>query len=258
MTQNFQCGDNAALVGYLYEECDAAERQAIEAHLAVCGACAAEAAALQSTRLQLTSWTPPEADLGFQVVRPQPAGLSPQLEAPVLRTDGWWKQPLPAWAQAAAAVLIFGAGLWLGLMRATDAQPSDAPATQAAAATPSPPASALAVTPAAAASVSAEDLAALERRLRREMAQLRTTAALPADERLLTQVRALIEESEQRQQRELALGMTRVMRDVETQRHVDLAQIQGGFRQIEGVTGAQVREQRDMLNYLMRVSQQGR
>ena len=49
--------------------------------------------------------------------------------------------------------------------------------------------------------------------------------------------------------------MTQVMRDFETQRRMDLAQIQGNFRQIEGVTGAQVREQRDMLNYLMRVSQ---
>jgi hypothetical protein len=37
---------------------------------------------------------------------------------------------------------------------------------------------------------------------------------------------------------------------------VDLAQIERNFGQIEGLTGAEVREQREMLNYLMRVSEQ--
>ena len=244
MSEKFQCGDNAALVGYLYDESGADERQAVEAHLAVCPACAAEIASLRSTQLQLTSWTPPGAELGFQIVRAPHAAPTPH---------AWWKQPLPAWAQAAAAVLIFGTGLWLGVAQGSDG----AVAPEAA-----QPAATLASAPAAAASaapaISADDLAALERRLRGEMAQIRAASTTPADRRLLTEVRSMLDESEQRQQRELALGMTRVMRDVETQRRMDLSQIQGGFQQIEGVTGAQVREQRDMLNYLMRVSQQGR
>jgi anti-sigma factor RsiW len=244
MSDNFQCGDNAALVGYLYDECAADERRAVEAHLTICAACAAEAAALRSTRLQLTSWTPPESELGFQIVRaqkPEPGRLA------------WWTQPLPAWAQAAAAVLLFGAGVWLGVAQGIDGTAAPQ-GVQAAATAASAPAAA---TPAAA-TVSPDDLAALERRLRGEMAQIRSAAATPADRRLLTEVRSMIAESEQRQQRELALGMTRIMRDVDTQRRTDLAQIQGSFQQIEGLTGAQVREQRDMLNYLMRVSQQGR
>jgi len=110
MTEIFECGDNSALVGYLYDECDAAERHAIEAHLAVCPACAAELAALGSTRLQLASWTPPEAELGFRIV-------SDATPPNVVRPVRWWEQPLPAWAQAAAACLIFGAGLWLGVAR---------------------------------------------------------------------------------------------------------------------------------------------
>lgn len=261
MSEIFQCGDNAALVGYVYDECETTERRAIEAHLATCAACAAELAALSSTRLQLSSWTPPEADLGFRIV--SDAGPSN-----VLRPARWWARPMPAWAQAAAAVVLFGAGLWLGVIQGRDVQP--APTTVAASSTAL---STGAPSTAPATTVSADDLAALERRLRGEMAQLRATAATTAttaapasgapavtavEGQVLARVRALIDESEQRQQRELAVRMTQIMRDFDTQRRVDLAQIQGNFRQIEGVTGAQVQEQRDMLNYLMRVSQQGR
>jgi hypothetical protein len=174
----------------------------------------------------------------------------------VIRTARWWTHPLPAWAQAAAAVVIFGAGLWLGVAQGTVPTSEQTVTTQADTVSSAPAA--------AASTVSAEDLAALERRLRGEIAQMRVAAPArtagpqASDTEVLARVRELLEESEQRQQRELALRMTQVMRDVETQRRVDLAQIQGTFRQIEGVTGAQVLEQRDMLNYLMRVSQQGR
>jgi hypothetical protein len=96
------------------------------------------------------------------------------------------------------------------------------------------------------------------------MADLRTlSVSTPAsaprsgsNAELLAQVRALIDESEQRQQRELALRTAQVVRDFDSQRRVDLAQIQRNFGQIEGLTGAEVREQRQMLNYLMRVSEQ--
>ena len=269
MSDTFQCGDNAALVSYLYDECDPAERAAIDAHIALCAACAAEIAALGSARLQLASWTPPEADLGFQVVRPQAPGPRPEgwarpeasdgPEARGLRPGAWLRQPLPAWAQAVAACLIFGVGLSLGVLRGTTPIQS-APARALTAATTEAPAA-----------VTATDLAALERRLRAEMAALRatpasatgavpqsaSTAQQPANTaQLLAQVRALIDESEQRQQRELALRTAQVVRDFDLQRRVDLAQIQNNFGQIEGLTGAEVREQRQMLNYLLRVSEQ--
>ena len=76
------------------------------------------------------------------------------------------------------------------------------------------------------------------------------------ESQLMARVRALIEESEQRQQRELALRTADIVRDFDSQRNVDLAQIQRNFGQIEGLTGAEVREQRQMLNYLIQVSQQ--
>src|SRR5688572_28027052 len=225
MSETFQCGDNAALVGYLYDECEAGERQAIEAHLAVCAACAAEVAALSSTRLQLSSWAPPEAELGFAIVRAQDSGLGPQTAARVLRPGAWWSRPMPAWAQAAAAVVLFGAGLWLGVMQGDGTQ---SPGVEPAATVASAPAAAPAGT-APGATVSAADLAALERRLRGEIAQIRTPSSAsagpgqPNEAAVLARVRALLDESEQRQQRELALRVTQVMRDFDTQRRADLA-----------------------------------
>jgi hypothetical protein len=72
---------------------------------------------------------------------------------------------------------------------------------------------------------------------------------------LLQQVRAMIQDSEKRQQQELALRTAEVIRDFDTQRRGDLARIEQTFGQMEGTTGAQVEQQRQMLNYLMRVSQ---
>jgi anti-sigma factor RsiW len=254
MRQTFQCGENTALVGYVYDECEALERTAIDAHVAICAACAAELAALQSTRASLSSWTPPEVDLGFQIVRPTAPvfeSRTSQSSAPThVATENrpWFRRPAPAWAQAAAAAFIFVTGLSLGVARGimpTAAAPGGAPASGLSA-------------------VSATDLVALERRLRAEIARIQPASAglrdVPAssgsDEQLLARVRALIEESERRQQRELALRTAQVMRDVDSQRQVDLAHIQNSFGQIEGLTGAEVREQRQMLNYLIRASEQ--
>ena len=232
MSTTYQCGDHAALVGYLYNECEPDERARIGAHVAICAACAAELAALESTRIQMASWSPPEADLGFAIGRPQA----------VWRPASWFGRPLPAWAQLAAAAAIFAAGLSLGLVGGTVGGTMRA----------APPGAASTVT-----------LDALEQRLRDEIAQMRTPAPSPAavpasgtEGQLLARVRALIDESEQRQQRELALRTAQIVRDFDSQRRVDLEQIQRNFGQIEGLAGAEVREQRQMLNYLMRVSEQ--
>ena len=256
MSETFQCGDNAALVAYLYDECEPAERAAIDAHLALCAACAAEIASLGSARLHLASWTPPEADLGFAIVRPhQQKAENVSTGAWGVRPGPWFARPLPTWAQAVAACLIFGAGLSLGVIRGTTSSqtPTEGSATQTAAA----------ATTATSVAVTATDLAALESRLRGEMAQLRATPVNASgapqsagNAQLLAQVRALIDESEQRQQRELALRTQQMFRDFDSQRRLDLARIENNFGQIEGLTGAQAREQQEMLNYLLRVSQQ--
>ena len=243
MTDIFQCGDNPALVGYMYGESEPAERRVIEQHLKVCPACAAELEALGATRIQLAAWTPPEARLGFRMV----SDAAPASN--VVRPARWWTQPIPAWAQVAAAAAIFAAGLSLGVLRGT---------------TSSTPATVAATSPAASRNVaSASDLAALEQRLRSEMALLRTSApagapqtASASEAQILARVRALIDESEQRQQRELALRTAQVVRDFDSQRRVDLNNVRSILGQVEGSTGAEIARQQQTLQYLMRVSQE--
>lgn len=276
MTVTYRCGDNAALVGYLYDDCAPGEAAAIAAHLADCPACTAELASLQFTRDGLQAWTPPEVALGFKVVQDPPVAVldAPQAETGsraetgrVLRPARWWSRPLPAWAQAAAAVALFAAGAALGTLRAGGLSPVTPSGTAADAATAT---AQVAAQPAAAnGGASASDLAALEQRLRDEIqsqvSQLQATpVSAPAGTQatatmdqaaLLQQVKALIQQSEQRQQHELALRTAEVVRDLDSQRRGDLARIERTFGQMEGNTGVQVEQQRQMLNYLMRVSQ---
>jgi tellurite resistance protein len=52
------------------------------------------------------------------------------------------------------------------------------------------------------------------------------------------------------------MRVAQVTGEVETQRRLDLTQIQRTLGQLEGQTGAEIRDQRQLVNYLMRVSQQ--
>lgn len=257
MTVTFNCGDNEALVGYMYDEGEPGERAAIAVHVATCASCAGELAALGATREGLAAWTPPDVPLGFRIVSEPPAhvvSFDKERRQAVPADGGWWQRPMPAWAQAAAAAMIFAAGLGLGALRGGSADPATAVATNTAPATAGTPVTA----------VSTQDLRALEQRLRAEMAQARpASGAAPAAapqvagtaNLTVQQVQALIAESEQRQQRELTLRTAEVIRDFDTQRRGDLARIQQTFGRLEGTTGAEAEQQRQMLNYLMRVSQ---
>jgi hypothetical protein len=249
MSEIFTCGDHAALVSYLYDECTPAERRAIAAHLVVCGACGEELIALGGTREQLAMWTPPDAQLGFRIA-PETSRSN------VLRPARWWRQPMPAWAQAAAAAVIFATGMSLGAVRGV-MQPVDGGLRGSVAARSGAPVAANT----AAAAITRADLVALEQRLRSELSQThapsQTAAASPADSRVLERVRVMIDESEQRQRRELALRSAELVRDFDAQRNVDLARIERTLGQMDGTTGVEVAQQRQMLNYLMRVSQRG-
>lgn len=247
MSVDFVCGSeqaHAALAAYLYGECDIAERAAVEAHLAICDACASELASLGATRSALASWAPPEMELGFRIVSERDV----QPAATVLRPARWWQQPLPAWAQAAAAIVIFAAGGLLGMRAGNENATTPAPMVASApvenAGTSSP--------------VSAQDLAALEQRLRGEMNALRTASparvAANDSSQVIERVRALLAESEERQQRETAIRLSQVLRDVDMQRRMDLARIEDTFGQMQGQTGAELLQQREVLNYLQRVS----
>src|SRR5687767_10057087 len=94
-----------ALLDYLYEEGDPAERLAIATHLQECAACSVAVLELQNVRGMLRDWTPPASQLGFRVVQE-----ATYQEKPGLTTtkESWW-----AWRpalQAAAAILLFVSG----------------------------------------------------------------------------------------------------------------------------------------------------
>lgn len=192
------CGHSELLVTCLYDECEPAERESIAAHVAICASCAEELQALRATRVHLAAWSPPALPLGFQITRTEaeapakvlrPAGRASRSS----QSEGWWRQPLPAWAQVAAAAVIFAAGISLGAGRSAET-PAIPAAASSAAATVS--------TPLVADAVSRDDLARLDARVRSvESAQaqqaslrLQRTAAGSIDEHaLLTRVTALVD-----------------------------------------------------------------
>jgi hypothetical protein len=242
MSETFECGDTGALVAYLYEEGEPEIREVIAGHLTRCAACSSEIDGLRLTRQSLQAWVPPVPELMFQMPVPTPEPRVP-----------WWRAPLPAWAQAAAAVLIFGVGLSVGLVRGDVNAPPHEPS-------PEPVATTTIDTP------SRTDLSRLEQRLRTEMAQMRTAAATPvrqasSDDDMMKKVEALVAQSEERQRREFTLRSVEMAREFEAQRRIDMATVRETVGQFQGVAGTEIRQQReaiDRINNFIRVSQQAR
>ena len=268
MNETFSCGDQSALVAYLYDECTGEERDAVAVHVTRCVSCAEDLRSLTATRGLLRAWTPPATSLGFQITdavkdlqlsvvegnaeegihssRTPVVGSAPRIR--------WWARPLPAWAQAAAAVVIFASGLMIGAARNGNraAVTAEAPApTAASAQAPNAPN----VTDVA----SRQDLADLEQRLRAELTRVSSAnaSARPraADDAVLKHVKTMIASSEEQQRRELALRTTELVRDFDAQRRFDAAQMQRTLQQAQAQTGAEVRDQRQLVNYLLNVSQ---
>jgi hypothetical protein len=103
------------------------------------------------------------------------------------------------------------------------------------------------------------ELAALEQRMRNDMAS--RPAPVPAaggarsdDEALLRRVQVLIDQAETRQQQNLALRMTELARDFDMQRKADFVQIQQGLGKIEGRAEAEAARTQQMMNYLVRTA----
>jgi aminopeptidase C len=125
------------------------------------------------------------------------------------------------------------------------------------------------VTATATSTASRNDLSQLEERLKSEIAQIRTAAPVrqvvssssSSDEEIMQKVEALLAQSEERQRREFTLRTVEMARDFETQRRVDMASVREAVGQFQGVTGTEIRQQReaiDRINSLIRVGQQGR
>jgi anti-sigma factor RsiW len=231
-----------ALLDYLYEEGDPAQRLAIAQHLQECAPCSVAVLELQSVRGMLKDWTPPASQLGFRVVQD---ATHQENWGPATTKETWrgWRPAL----QAAAALLLFVSGMAVSQLD-VDYRDGTLTVRRASAAAPGIRNASIVLpaervnTAGASTAAAPVDIAEIERDLR---ARLESQNASSIDtERLLQRVRAMIDQSEQRQQRELALRLSQVAREVDTQHQADLLRIQQDFGQQQEAT----------MDYLVRTS----
>jgi hypothetical protein len=252
------------IVAFLYDDLDGGRRRLFDAHLLTCAACREEVAALRGVRAQLSRWEPPAVS---------------SLQSPVSshRPQSWWRT-IPAWAQVAAALLFLGVAAGIaqldvrydrnglsvrtGWSRNLDMAPDSAvvrPASRdARVGGPEGVGSANTAAP------WRPDLAALEQQLKTEFHASQgpaatlappMRAAAPADAETIRRVRTLIEDSEKRQQRELALRVAEVLRDVNAQRQADLIKIDRSLGVVSNNAGVDVlKSRRELMDYIQRVS----
>jgi anti-sigma factor RsiW len=285
---------DGALIAYVYDELDQPDRASFDNHLPTCPACRDEVRALGGVRQQLAHWSPPEPAFmigasatsvaGPQLVVDNPLSVPRRAPGALRLSTGAhpnpkWRQ-LPAWAQVAAALLFLGVSAGVAnleihrdrsgwTIRTGWSRPA-APVPGAAAAVAGEAAATASHSVASpdANAVTRQELVALERQLRSEMRGVQSSSRMIAasdprstaagslrDEDLLRRVRALLDETEKRQNRELALRIGEVLRDVNAQRQADLVRIDRSLGLVQNDLGVEVMKQRQSLNYLMRVNQ---
>jgi hypothetical protein len=251
---------DAAIVAFLYDEPGAspAERAGFETHLLTCARCQADVASLREVRVQLGRWSPPEPSFSIYsssstVVPSQPAMRNPQ----------WWRA-IPVWAQVAAALLFLGVSAGManldvrygGLTIRTGWSPR--PATSGApAATETTPREMVAQAKDA---PWRADIAALEQQLKSEIRavststpqapSIKTVSASVSDAEISRRVRALVEESEKRQQTELALRLAELARDVTAQRQADMVRFEHKLGLVQNNVGIEVLKTREKMNQM--------
>ena len=250
-----------AIVSYLYgdsDDGDAAGRTRFEDHLSTCDRCRSEVLAFQGVRASLAGWAPPRVrsedlpSFGATTAQPPTAHVR---ERAATQSQSRWRE-VPAWAQAAAAVLLLGVSAGIanldihydaGGLRVRTGWFAPAPA----------PATVVDSRPNDDRPWRAE-LTALEQRLRTDLRPAAapteaaaSNAARTLDPDTLRRVRMLVEESERRQQRELALRLGEAMREVSVQRQEDLVRIDRNIGAMQSNTGREMLRQRsDLLNYV--------
>jgi hypothetical protein len=233
-----------AIVSFLYgdtADADLAERVVFEQHLATCERCRSELAAFEGVRTSLGRWASPEpAGLRWLPGDAMAAGRKP-----------WWRD-VPTWVQAVAAVLLLGVSA--GLANLDIAYDASGLRVRTGWLTPAAPASI--VDSRSDSGLWRAELTALEQRLRADLRPAPSPTAASAEPPTLDadtfrRVRTLVEESERRQQRELALRLGEAMREVGIQRQEDLARINRNIGAMQNTTGREMLRQRsDLLNYV--------
>ena len=243
------CDDKSLLMSYLYDECSQDERERAEAHLAVCASCRDELQALTGVRGHLADWTPPEPAPDFRVVPADAVAVPP-------RPPWTFWQAAPVWSLAAALVLMvvtlvanleiqYGDdGLvvhsaWFDAFSSSERIQSGTEASWRA------------------------ELTALESELRRDFGAFSSgespqmSAVVDpevSEQSVLARVQRLIEESERRQQRELAQHFAVLLREVDAQRQADLVRIDQQMDRHQHLFDAEVVQHGELMDYLVRVS----
>jgi anti-sigma factor RsiW len=236
--------DNAELIlGYVYGELADADRQHFETHISRCTDCRNEVAELRVTRGHLASWAPPEPDFGFRIIRGASAS------APTVRRFSF----APVWGLAAAAVLVLAAAAAIAsveirydsngmVVRTGWARDVAAPQNAAA---PSNAVTAVSEEPAQIAALEAR-LAEFERAAAAREAsggtQLADGPRLTESE-IIRRVREELGRSETRQQREFAMKIDQVVKEVDRARQMDYLQTRQVLGQLRGATQADVAQQ---------------
>ena len=258
------------LVAYLYDDLADGDRATFESHLRGCAECRDELKALRGVRADLASWSPPQPDFGFRVVRGgRDAAERDVMRMPVLSWRAWWT---PAAGLAAAAVLVLAAAASLAHVE-VHRSPDGWTVRTGWSTSPS------AVAPLASAGIvgdtsrdirlastsDAELLTGLERRLNAlEAASSRDSglrnalllSARSSDAEILKRVREILAQSETKQQGELALRISQVLHDVDAQRANDLARINQTFGRIDRSVATEAAAHSDLTNYLITQAKQ--
>ena len=242
MNETFECGDTGALVAYLYEECEPEIRDVIATHLIRCESCSNEVDGLGWTRRRLQAWTPPVAELGFQMLVPLE---SLGCHGGARRSRHGHKRSQLSSFSASACRWVWHVVQEVRYRRCRRFNPSWPRRTRHRART----------------SLNWRSVC------RSEMAQMRTAGhdtgvrqATSSDDDIMKKVEALVAQSEERQRREFTLRSVEMARDFEAQRRIDMASVRETVGQFQGAAGTEIRQQReaiDRINNFIRVSQQG-
>jgi Putative zinc-finger len=244
------------LIAYLYDDIDPAARAAFDKHLVTCERCRTELTALGGVRAQLACWAPPEPSFALGAAGRQPLAARQGAGA----GGGRWWRDVPAWAQTAAALLFLGVAAGVANMEVRYDQNG---LTLRTGWSKAPAANEANVVPAVQSDVGPapwqSDLAALERELRAEMRAAQPAAPpvrmVSNEADILRRVRALLEESERRQQNELALRVAETINGMNARRQAELKRIDLSLQDVKSRLGVEVLRQRASLNYLINANQ---
>ena len=248
----------AVLASYLYDDLETAERVAFDSHVMTCLPCRSELAELRQVRTTLGKWAPPEPArvLAFETRTPNPEPRT------------WWHH-VPVWAQVAAAMLVLGVSASIanldirydrsGLNVTTG---WSKPASVAPVAMSATAEQAAVATTVSNDGVSREEFNQLRAQLQSELrarasmvrsasAAVPTAAATMPDGEFERRVRALLDESEKNQKKELAVRLVQLQRDINTLLQNERGQTDQLFRNVTNTYGSQMQNQQKQINYLL-------